>query len=150
IGGNALNVALPKLVDQTKASAAAASWILLAFQLTTTVLTVIFGRLADMFGRRTMYLCGLGVYTLASLLAGMAPDPWLLVGMRVGQAAGMAMLLTSGAALIGDAFPRHRLGEGMGVYTASFSISQLAGPTLGGLLVEHLGWRWLFWYNVPL
>ena len=150
LGGSALNVALPKLVDQTNASAAAAGWILLAFQLTTTVLLVIFGRLADMFGRRTMYLCGLGVYTVASLLAGMAPEPWLIVAMRVLQAAGTAMLLTNSAALVSDAFPRHRLGEGMGVYTASFSIAQLAGPTLGGLLVEHLGWRWLFWYNVPL
>jgi EmrB/QacA subfamily drug resistance transporter len=150
LGGSALNVALPQIVRQTHASAAAASWILLAFQLTTTVLMVVFGRLADMFGRRTMYLCGLGTYTFASLLAGFAPDPWLIVGLRVAQAAGSAMLLTNSAALVTDAFPRSRLGEGMGVYTASFSIAQLAGPTLGGFLAEQFGWRWVFWYNVPL
>ncbi len=150
LGGSALNIALPQVVRHTHASADAASWILLAFQLTTTVLMVLFGRLADMYGRRAMYLGGLATYTVASLLAGLAPDAWLIVGLRVVQAAGGAMLLTNSAALVTDAFPRSRLGEGMGVYTASFSIAQLVGPTLGGLFTEHLGWRWVFWYNVPI
>ncbi|GAA1282331.1 MFS transporter [Planotetraspora silvatica] len=150
LGGSALNVALPQVVRQTHAGADAAAWILIAFQLTTTVLMVAFGRLADMFGRRTMYLAGLATYTLASLLAGLAPNAWLIVALRVLQAAGTAMLLTNSAALVTDAFPRSRLGEGMGVYTASFSIAQLVGPTVGGLFTEHLGWRWVFWYNVPI
>ncbi|MEV1176866.1 MFS transporter [Nonomuraea sp. NPDC049784] len=150
LGGSALNVALPQVVRQTHAGADAASWILIAFQLTTTVLMVVFGRLADMFGRRTMYLTGLATYTLASLLAGLAPDAWLIVALRVLQAGGTAMLLTNSAALVTDAFPRDRLGEGMGVYTASFSIAQLVGPTVGGFFTEHLGWRWVFWYNVPI
>ncbi|WP_336214892.1 MFS transporter [Nonomuraea sp. LPB2021202275-12-8] len=150
LGGNALNVALPQLVRQTNAGAAAASWILIAFQLTTTVLMVVFGRLADMFGRRTMYLAGLATYTVASLLAGFAPDAWLIVALRVFQAAGTAMLLTNSAALVTDAFPRARLGEGMGIYTASFSIAQLFGPTVGGFFAEHLGWQWVFWFNVPI
>lgn len=150
LGGSALNVALPEVVRQTHASADAASWILLAFQLTTTVLMVVFGRLADLFGRRAMYLGGLATYTVASLLAGLAPSAWVIVALRVLQAAGGAMLLTNSAALVTDAFPKSRLGEGMGVYTASFSIAQLAGPALGGLFTEHLGWRWVFWYNVPL
>lgn len=150
LGGSALNVALPQVVRQTHGSADAAAWILLAFQLTTTVLMVVFGRLADMLGRRAIYLAGLATYTLASLLAGFAPDTWLIVGLRVLQAAGGAMLLTNNAALVGDAFPRARMGEGMGIYTASFSIAQLVGPTLGGFLVQHFGWRWVFWYNVPL
>ncbi|MCG5215040.1 MFS transporter [Streptosporangium sp. KLBMP 9127] len=150
LGGSALNVALPEITRQTGASAAAASWILLSFQLTTTVLMVAFGRLADTYGRRTMYLTGLATYTLASLAAGFSPDPWVIVGLRVLQAVGTAMLLTNSAALITDAFPRARLGEGMGVYTASFSIAQLVGPTMGGFLADGLGWRWVFWYNVPL
>src|SRR5262249_33568526 len=61
-----------------------------------------------------------------------------------------AMLLTNSAALVTDAFPRARLGEGLGVYTASFSIAQLVGPTVGGFFAEHLGWQWVFWYNVPI
>jgi EmrB/QacA subfamily drug resistance transporter len=147
---SALNVALPTVVRHFSASATAASWILLAFMLTQTVLMVTFGRLADLFGRRSMYLAGLATFTVASLAAGLAPSAWALVACRVLQAAGSAMLLTNSAAIVTDAFPRERLGQGMGVYLASFSIAQLLGPTLGGFLAAHAGWRWLFWYNVPV
>ena len=147
---SALNVALPSVVWHFSASATQASWVLLAFMLTQTVLMVTFGRLADLFGRRSMYLAGLTTFTVASLAAGFAPSAWALVGLRVLQAAGSAMLLTNSAALVTDAFPRHRLGQGMGVYLASFSIAQLLGPTVGGFLAAHAGWRWLFWYNVPV
>ena len=147
---SALNVALPAVVRHFSAGATAASWILLAFMLTQTVLMITFGRLADLFGRRSMYLAGLATFTTASLLAGLAPSAWALVGFRVLQAAGSAMLLTNSAAIVTDAFPRHRLGQGMGIYLASFSIAQLLGPTLGGFLAAHAGWRWLFWYNVPV
>lgn len=150
LGGSAINVALPEIARNTGAGATAAGWILLGYQLTTTVLMVVFGRLADLFGRRRMYLLGLATYTAAALLAGLAPNAWVIVALRVLQAAGAAMLLTNSAALVSDAFPRERLGEGMGVYVASFSIAGLIGPTLGGVLAESLGWRWVFWFNVPI
>ncbi|MEV4073436.1 MFS transporter [Nonomuraea fuscirosea] len=150
LGGSAINVALPEIARNTGAGATAAGWILLGYQLTTTVLMVVFGRLADLFGRRRMYLLGLATYTGAALLAGLAPNAWVIVALRVLQAAGAAMLLTNSAALVSDAFPRERLGEGMGVYVASFSIAGLIGPTLGGVLAESLGWRWVFWFNVPI
>ncbi|GAA3103919.1 MFS transporter [Nonomuraea salmonea] len=73
LGGSAINVALPEIARNTGADATAASWILLGYQLTTTVLMVVFGRLADLFGRRRMYLLGLATYTGAALLAGLAP-----------------------------------------------------------------------------
>ncbi|RSN09568.1 MFS transporter [Nonomuraea sp. WAC 01424] len=150
LGGSSINVALPEIARHTGADATAAGWILLGFQLTTTVLMVVFGRLADMFGRRRMYLLGLAVYTGAALSAGFAPGAWVIVALRVVQAVGAAMLLTNSAALVSDAFPRERLGEGMGVYVASFSIAGLIGPTLGGVLAANLGWRWVFWFNVPI
>lgn len=147
---SALNVALPTVVRHFQASTAAAGWILLAFMLAQTVLMITFGRLADMFGRRSMYLAGLATFTVASLLCGLAPNAWTLVGLRVLQAAGSAMLLTNSAALVTAAFPRDRLGQGMGIYLASFSIAQLVGPTLGGFLAQHAGWQWVFWFNVPV
>jgi EmrB/QacA subfamily drug resistance transporter len=150
LGSSSLNVALPEVVRHFDSSAAAASWILLSFMLANTVLMVVFGRLADMFGRRSLYLWGLAVYTGASLLLGFAPTDWYVVGLRVVQAAGGAMLLTNSAALLTDAFPRRHLGRGMGIYIASFSVAQLAGPTLGGFLTHRFGWEWVFWYNVPL
>ncbi|MER6978894.1 MFS transporter [Streptomyces carpinensis] len=150
MGSSSLNVALPEVVRHFGASAAAASWMLLSFLLTNTVLMVAFGRLADMFGRRVMYLWGLATYTGGSLLLGFAPGEWYVVGLRVVQAAGGAMLLTNSAALLSEAFPRRHLGRGMGIYIASFSVAQLVGPTLGGVLTHRLGWQWVFWFNVPL
>ncbi len=150
MSGSALNVALPTVVRHFDASATAASWMLLAFMLANTVLMIFFGRLADMFGRRSMYLMGLATFTLASFLCGLAPNAWTVVALRVLQAAGAAMLLTNSAALVTAAFPRARLGQGMGIYLASFSVAQLLGPTVGGVLAEHAGWRWVFWFNVPI
>ncbi|GAB2925890.1 MFS transporter [Nonomuraea fastidiosa] len=150
LGSSSLNVALPEVVRHFDAGAAAASWMLLSFMLANTVLMVVFGRLADMFGRRAMYLWGLATYTGASLLLGFAPGEWYVVALRVLQAAGGAMLLTNSAALLTDAFPRRHLGRGMGIYIASFSVAQLVGPTLGGFLTHRFGWQWVFWYNVPL
>ncbi|MGH8917424.1 MAG: MFS transporter, partial [Actinomycetes bacterium] len=123
---------------------------MLAFMLTQTILMITFGRLADMFGRRSMYLAGLATFTVAGLLCGFAPDAWTLVGLRVLQAAGSAMLLTNSAALVTAAFPRERLGQGMGIYLASFSVAALTGPTLGGFLAQHAGWQWVFWFTVPV
>jgi EmrB/QacA subfamily drug resistance transporter len=150
LSNSALNVALPAVAREYDASATASSWILLSFMLTQTLLMVSFGRLADLFGRRSMYLTGLAVFTVGNLLAGFAPDAWWLVACRVLQAAGAAMLLTNSAALVTGAFPRNRLGQGMGIYLASFSVAQLLGPTLGGFLAEHVGVQWLFWSNVPV
>ncbi|WP_199434641.1 MFS transporter [Qaidamihabitans albus] len=150
LGNSSFNVALPEVVRFYDAGPTAASWMLLAFMLTNTVLLVVFGRLADMFGRRTMYLYGLGTYTLSCLLLGFAPTEWVFIGLRLLQAAGAAMLLANSAALLTDAFPRRHLGRGMGVYIASFSVAQLVGPTLGGFLTHQFGWQWLFWYNVPI
>jgi EmrB/QacA subfamily drug resistance transporter len=150
LGSSSLNVALPQVVRHFHASAAAANWILLSFMLTNTGLMVAFGRLADMFGRRTMYLLGLATYTGASLLLGFSPGVWFLISLRAVQAAGGAMLLTNSAALLAGAFPQRHLGRGMGVYIASFSVAQLVGPTLGGFLTDRIGWQWVFWYNVPI
>jgi EmrB/QacA subfamily drug resistance transporter len=147
---SSLNVALPTVVRHFDASAVAAGWILLAFMLTQTILMITFGRLADMFGRRSMYLMGLATFTVAALLCGFAPNAWTLVALRVLQAAGSAMLLTNSAALVTAAFPRDRLGQGMGIYLASFSIAALTGPTLGGFLAQHAGWQWVFWFPVPV
>lgn len=150
LGFNTLNIALPSIVRHFHAGPLAASWMLLAFMLANTVLIVVFGRFADMFGRRAMYLTGLATYTAASLLLGFAPTAWTVVGLRVLQAAGGAMLLANSAAILTDVFPREQLGRAMGIYTAGFSIAQLAGPTLGGFLVDNFGWRWVFWFSVPV
>ena len=150
LNSSALNTALPTVVRHFHASNGTASWILLSYLLVSTVLTLVFGRCADLFGRRRMYLTGLAVFTVASLGLGLAPSIWALIGLRVVQAAAGAALLTNSAAIVSAAFPERLLSRGMGIYLASFSVATLLGPTLGGLLTTNLGWRWVFWFNVPV
>jgi EmrB/QacA subfamily drug resistance transporter len=150
INNSSLNIALPAIVSGLEASPVQASWILLSFQLTNVTLTIFFGRLADVVGRRTMYLAGVGLFTAASLLAGMAPGAGLLIAARVVQATGGAMIITNSAALVTSTFPRRFLGQGMGIYMASFSLAQMVGPTVGGVVTDGLGWRWTLLLNVPI
>ncbi|MGP4095160.1 MFS transporter [Nonomuraea sp. KM90] len=149
IAGSTLNVALPTVVRHFHADALESGWILLSFLLVNTASLVFFGRVADLLGRREVYLTGFALFTLASLLAGLSPDVWFLIAMRVLQAIGAAMILANGTVIITDAFPPDRLSQGMGVYIGTLSVAQLAGPTLGGLIAETAGWQWIFWVNVP-
>lgn len=149
IAGSTLNVALPVVVRHFRAGALESGWILLAFLLVNTASLVFFGRVADLLGRREVYLAGFALFTVASLLAGLSPGVWFLIAMRVLQAIGAAMILANGTVIITDAFPPERLSQGMGVYIGTLSVAQLAGPTLGGLIAETAGWQWIFWVNVP-
>ncbi|GAA3959223.1 hypothetical protein GCM10023085_47000 [Actinomadura viridis] len=145
-----LNIALPVVVRHFGAGAAAAGWILLAFMLAQTGLLMVFGRVADVFGRRGTYLCGLAVFTLASLLAGFAPDVTTLIVLRALQGVGGAVLLANGTAIIAWAFGPARLSQGLGVYLGILGAAPLLGPSIGGYLAETAGWQWVFWFNVPL
>jgi EmrB/QacA subfamily drug resistance transporter len=149
LSGSTLNVALPAVVRHFQAGPFAASWILLAFLLANTATLVFFGRVADLLGRREIYLTGFALFTVASLLAGFAPHVGFLIAMRALQALGAAMILANGTVIITDAFPADRLSQGMGVYIGTLSVAQLAGPTLGGLIADTAGWQWIFWVNVP-
>ena len=147
---NTLNIALPVVVRHFDAGASAAGWVLLAFMLAQTCLLTVFGRLADVFGRRGTYLCGLGVFTAASLLAGFAPNVQVLIALRALQGVGGAVLLANGTAIIAWAFGPARLSQGLGVYLGVLGAAPLLGPSIGGYLAETAGWQWVFWFNVPL
>lgn len=149
INASTLNVALPSVVRHFHADAFAASWILLSYLLVNTATLVFFGRVADLLGRREVYLIGFAIFTGCSLLAGLSPNVGFLIAMRSLQALGAAMILANGTVIITDAFPPDRLSQGMGVYIGTLSIAQLAGPTLGGLIADAAGWQWVFWGNVP-
>lgn len=150
INVSSLNIALPAIVADLDASPVAATWILLSFQLTHVTLMIFFGRLSDVLGRRTLYLTGVGLFTTASLLAGVAPHVGLLIACRVLQATGAAMLIANSAALVTAAFPRRLLGQGLGLYMASFSLAQMLGPTVGGVVTTEFGWRWTLLLNTPV
>ncbi|MCY9698110.1 MFS transporter [Paenibacillus alginolyticus] len=144
-----LNVALPELSRQFHTDAATSGWILLSYMLVNTILILVFGQVSDIFGRRRMYLIGLGVFTITSFLLGYSPNAEILILLRIVQAAGGALVVTNTTPLITDAFPKTQLGTGLGLNILSASIAQVLGPVVGGLVTTAWGWRWVFWFNVP-
>ncbi|MFB5191659.1 MFS transporter [Alicyclobacillus fastidiosus] len=144
-----LNVALPVVSRHFHATAVTANWILLSYMLFNTVFILIFGRLADMFGRRRLYIIGLSAFTIVSLLIGFAPNIWVLLVLRVIQAAGGAIVVTNTTPLLTDAFPEKSLPKGLGINVLVASVAQLVGPVVGGFFASELGWQWVFWFNVP-
>ena len=150
LNASSLNVALPTLSREFEVSSAVGSWLLLSYMVANTACLLLFGRLSDVWGQRSLYLGGLVLFSLASLLAGFAPNVEVLIGLRVVAAIGGAVLIGNGATLIHQAFPRSSLGGAMGLYAASFPTANLVGPTVGGLIVDHVGWQWVFWFNVPV
>lgn len=147
---SSLNMALPALSRHFDATAVEGSWLLLSYMVTSTACLLLFGRLTDIIGQRRLYLIGLSTFTVANFACGLAPTVEVLIGLRVVASIGGAILLTNGATLIHEAFPRELLGHAMGLYSASFSVANLAGPTVGGIIVGLGGWRWVFWFSVPL
>jgi EmrB/QacA subfamily drug resistance transporter len=145
-----LDVALPAVARHFRASPTQASWFLLSYMLVNTVLILVFGRLADLAGRRRLYLGGLVFFTAASLGCGLAPSAGALIGMRVAQGMGAAAIITNTTALLTDAFPPRLLSTGLGANVSVVSAAQLAGPIVGGALVRLTGWRAVFLFNVPV
>ncbi|MFI7103202.1 DHA2 family efflux MFS transporter permease subunit [Streptomyces sp. NPDC050161] len=150
VNTSTMDVALPTVSRHFGASASAASWTLLSYMLVTTVLVFVFGRVADMIGRRRMYLGGIALLTAGSLLCGLAPGIAWLIAFRCIQAIGAAALLCNITALITDAFPARRLPTALGVNATIAALAQVLGPAVGGALASGLGWRAVFWFNVPV
>ena len=147
---NALNVALPVISATFQASVTETSWILLSYMLFNSVLILVFGRLSDMLGKRRIYLIGVTGYAIAALLCGFAPNAMTLIILRIFQAVGAAMLVTTTTPLLSEAFPKDRLGQALGINLFMISIGQLVGPALGGFLTYNFGWQWIFWITVPV
>ena len=147
---NMPNLALPSVTRHFQASASLGSWLLLSYLVTLTACLLACGRLTDLLGQRRLYLAALGIFSVTSLLCGFAPNMHVLIGLRVMAALGGAVLMGSGATLVHRAFAGSRLGHAMGLYTASFSVANLIGPSAGGAVVALWGWPWIFWFNVPL
>lgn len=149
LNSSTLNVALPSLAQHFRAGPAEAGWVLLSYMLFNTVFILIFGRLSDLLGRRRLYLLGLTLFILGSLGCAFAPSMPALVALRAVQAIGAAAVITNTTALLTDAFPSHALSLGLGWNATMAAAAQVAGPVLGGAVVEAFGWRAVFLFNLP-
>ncbi len=144
------NAGLPTLAQVFTASFQAVQWIVLAYLLAITTLIVSVGRLGDIFGRRRLLLVGISLFTVASLLCGVAPTLWLLIATRAAQGLGAAIMMALTVALVGETVPKTRTGSAMGLLGTMSAIGTTLGPSLGGVLIAGLGWRTIFLVNVPL
>lgn len=145
-----VTLTFPALQREFGASLAAVSWVSLAYLLTLVGLVAAVGRVADAAGRKLVYLYGFVVFSAASAACALAPGLGALVGFRVVQAVGAAMLQANSVALVVTSVPRQAMRAALGVQAAAQALGLALGPALGGVLVAAVGWRWVFWVNVPV
>ena len=144
-----VTLALPTLRQQFNASLGAIEWVALAYLVVLVGSVTVVGRLSDMTGRKLLYTYGFGLFTVGSVLCGLAPNLLFLDAARVLQALGAAMLQANSVALITHAVPRDKLGRGIGIQGAAQAVGLALGPAVGGLLIGLGGWRLIFFVNVP-
>jgi EmrB/QacA subfamily drug resistance transporter len=145
-----LSVALPTIAKEFRASLTTLQWANIAFTVLTGSLVIAGGRLGDLLGRRRMLVTGTVVFALASVVAAGAPNPAVLITGRAVMGVGAALLLPMTLALIPPQFPRSEQPRALGVWAAVAWGGQAAGPAFGGLLTQTIGWRWIFWVNLPI
>ena len=148
-----VNIAVPTLQAAFDASLTTVGWVNSAYLLSFAVLLLVTGRLGDRFGPRVVFVWGLVVFTLSSLacgLSGLTGSIALLVAARAVQGVGSALMTPQTMSMITRVFPRERRGAAMGVWGSVAGVATIAGPLLGGLFVETIGWEWIFYVNIPV
>ena len=145
-----VNVALPDIEQSLGASLADLQWVIDAYALTLAALLLTAGSLADLYGRRRVFAIGIVVFTLGSLLCGLAGSPLVLTLSRAFQGIGGAIMFSTSLALLSNAFAAGDRGTAFGVFGAVTGIAVAVGPVIGGALVSWLSWRWIFFVNIPV
>jgi EmrB/QacA subfamily drug resistance transporter len=150
VDGTVVNVALPVIQRGLGAGVDQAQWIVEAYSLLLASLVLPGGALGDRLGRRRVFVAGVALFALASAACGLAPTAtWLIVGRAV-QGVGGALLVPGSLALIGAAYPEATRGAAIGTWSAATGIAAAIGPVLGGVVIAHASWRWLFLFNLPV
>lgn len=145
---SAVNIAIPSIGKDMHMSAVALNWVAATFLLSAAIFSIPFGRAADIYGRRKFLVRGIFISMLAALLCGFAPNPTILLILRVFQGFGGALYSGAGLAIVISVFPPGERGKVLGITTASVYLGLSFGPSLGGFLTEHLGWRSVFFFSV--
>src|SRR6516225_12460569 len=133
-----VNVALPKIESDLHTTLAAMQWVVNAYTLCMTALLLVGGATADQFGRRRVFVIGVSLFTLASLVCGIAPNAAVLIAARALQGTGAALLVPCALALIGAAFDEHERGAAIGIWSGASALAAGVAPLLGGALVDHV------------
>ncbi|MFH1155633.1 MAG: MFS transporter [Pseudomonadota bacterium] len=145
-----VNVALPHVMEDLGTQLQVIQWVVLMYLLTVSSLLLTFGRLSDIRGRRLVYCAGFLTFTLGSLCCGISREPLFLILSRGVQGCGASMLMACSPALVVDAFPPAERGKALGLVGTVVASGLTTGPVIGGLILDHLSWRYIFFINIPI
>jgi MFS family permease len=150
IDGSVVTIALPTIERELSAPFETLQWVVNGYALTLGSVILIGGAAGDRYGRRLIFLIGILIFTVASLLCALAPGIVTLVAARFAQGIGAALMIPQSLAIITASFPKTVRGRAIGMWAGASAITTALGPPLGGLLIDSLSWRAAFWINLPI
>lgn len=150
VDGSVVSIALPTITSYFQVSLAQSQWVMTSYLVTLTSLLLIFGKIAEYTGRARLFFLGMLLFTASSLACGLSASMNMLILFRIVQATGAAMMFSISAAIIFLSFPRGEQGRAMGYIGATVAVGSIIGPTVGGIIVDTLGWEYIFLINVPI
>ena len=149
INARAMIVSLPTLTEVFQTNLSLIQWALLVYDLAVIGLVLTLSRLGDLFGRKWMYIIGLLLFTFGSALCGLVQNPAQLIACRIVQGIGGAMIMAHGRAIASIVVPVSQRGKALGLTSMAYHVGYMTGPTLGGFIIDTIGWRWIFFVNIP-
>jgi len=150
LDGTIVNIAIPRIMTVYDAGLSDVEWVLNAYVLVFAVTLVTLGRFGDLYGRKLLFSGGMALFTLASLACGLAPSIEWLIAFRVVQGLGGAAMMPSTLSIVATIFPPAKRGAAMGIWGGVSGLATAIGPSLGGLLIDSVSWRWIFLINIPV
>lgn len=150
LDGSVVNISLPLITQAFDTSVAAVEWVVTTYLVVLSALLLSFGRLGDLYGHKRIYLLGFCIFLVSSALCGLSPSIIALITFRGFQAFGAAMLAANSPAILTKSFPAQKRGQVLGIVATMTYIGLTIGPTIGGYLAEHFGWRMVFYINIPI
>jgi EmrB/QacA subfamily drug resistance transporter len=145
-----VNISLPTIVQSLNTNLSTVAWVVMAYLIIITGCLLLMGRFSDLYGQRKIYLSGFLIFTIGSALCSFSPTIHFLIGSRMIQGLGASALMANSPAIVTTAFPEEERGKALGMLGSVVSAGFLTGPILGGFLVEHFGWRSIFFINLPI
>ena len=145
-----LNIAVPRIADAFNAPIPTVQWVVLGYVLTISSLMLPMGRLADLIGRKRVYVTGFVVFTVGGILAGLSPNLGMVIAMKMVQGVGTALTQATGMAIVTSTFPNEERGRAIGLLMTIVGVGAIAGPVTGGFVIDVFDWRAIFLMAAPL